>query len=338
MERLKLFDPPLLRGVHLPEVLRSKHLTTGPMVEELRRKLGVKFKVQPDQVVLGSSATACGFALLDWIHDRLMPYGSGGIKWAGKATWPLFRHYAQHSGDYCDLGGFETWWGTDIGGLAPEGSPLPTERRNETQFVIHDACHSCAYRPGPADFILFSFYPTKLTSGAEGGAMICENKDHAAKLQQILDCGYPRKEWEEMAKFGRDWDLRQLHLLARKANMTDVQAAFALEGLDHFNANCARAAVAWHKLKWAVCWRSAKLAQNIIEQECPYLFQIRVANVPRAREWFKAKEIPTAWNFPPAKLVTLPCHYMDKETVARLAEAVVNYYKYEQEVDDASNG
>lgn len=327
---VRLFDPPRLFGQYLSEVLQSRHLTTGPLVEKLREALAARFGTSRDKVVLGASATACGCALIDMLQRR---FRALFIDFSGVATWPLFKkHCNQALRPQLDgpMPICVKWW-TDIGGLNFGGRaispPSPADKLNLP--VVVDACHSCYYDPW-VSFTLMSFYPTKLMSGAEGGVVLCADPADASELQEILNCGMPSESWAEMTRFARSWD-HTIHPLARKANMSDVQAAFALEGLQHFARQKMKTRDAWCRLYQEIMDQRPILAEKVLLQREPYLFQILVKDVPRARAWFKEQGMPTAWNFMPAPYVTIPCHNRDPYIVRHVADKVVGYYQFERE-------
>jgi dTDP-4-amino-4,6-dideoxygalactose transaminase len=326
MEALKLFDPPRLRGTYLAGVLRSKHLTTGPGVEALRCALAREFKVTSDRIVLGSSATVCGFVLMEFLKRK---HGDIRIEFGGLATWPLFYRYAYRQGfTSVSLRPEAISWWTDIGGR-PETRTVYTAGKE----VVVDACHSCSYDSSVPwiDFTLMSFYPTKLLAGAEGGLIICEDPQEAMELQQILDCGFDKQSWEDMRHSGRSWDAGAIHPLAVKGNMSDVQAAFGLEALENFDLQKRKTTTAWAALHIAITSKFPELDKKVVKQRDMYLFQIRVKDVERARKWFLEQGLPTAWNFPPARLVTIPCHYTSPPIVERIAGLVIGYYRFERE-------
>jgi hypothetical protein len=335
--QVRLFNPIRHTGRFVEKVLASRHLTTGTMVEKLRNYAVKEFDLEyPEQVVLGSSATSCGFALMDMLKariDRHVKRFSDGARiiWCGEGPWPLFKQYSSRmfgEGEFdIMLPEAQISWWTDIGGQSV-GS---WGKGSNYAYNVHDACHSCRVHPS-SDFTIMSFYPTKFLSGAEGGMVICRDPLLGSELQQILNCGMPSKDWEEMRRFARSWD-HSIHPLARKGNMSDWQAAINIEALEQLSNRKEQIGTAWRKLFRAVTRRRPQLAEKIKIRPTPYLFQIRVEDVRKAREWFKMQGIPTAWNFKPARLVTIPCHYEMPEFVEHIAELVVGYYQWERETN-----
>jgi dTDP-4-amino-4,6-dideoxygalactose transaminase len=103
------------------------------------------------------------------------------------------------------------------------GSRYPLVSNDPGSGVIYDSAH--ALHRGDAskkenDLVCYSFYPTKNLSGAEGGMIATNNRDHAEWLRKA--------RWH--ARVGRTWDY-VIEFPAWKMNMTDIQAAIGIEYL-----------------------------------------------------------------------------------------------------------
>lgn len=288
---MELFQTPRLTGKYLDKVLSSGWYTSGPMGQRLCDKVAafLGMGISPDRVVLASSATAGFQAVL----DSCRAHGAKTVS-ITDATWPGMHQAIQHAGlgraapdGFADIDVY-----TDIGGA----SEIDERDHFPEPVKIHDCCHSWLPAHG-RDFYVMSFYPTKLVPGAEGGVVICPYNDVAEEVAARLYCGL------EPGAAGQGKEPR---FPGRKANMTDVTAALNLEALEVAPYYIKTIGDSWRGLaaeadRRGVIYR----AQNIR----PYLFQAMVApkEVPAIRESLKERGIPSAWNFRPAGLVTLPC-------------------------------
>lgn len=303
--KYKLHDPPRLQGKYLSGVLSSGWLTTGPECMKLREALAKRFCLPASRIVLASSATAAFQGVLDCILGR-----SDYVR-ITEATWPGMRQAVLHAGGECVHGDAEVVVRTDIGGARCDDRPCPAGAR-----YVHDACHS--WLPDPAaDFAIASAYPTKLVPGAEGGVVFCAREEDACTLEAHLYCGLRpggAGEGEEPAVCGR------------KANMTDVAAALNREALEQFDDYAAAIRESWEWLRLEAAKRGVPYRDQPVRR---YLFQVecRPSEVPTFRSRLREVGIPSAWNFRPSGLITLPCgpHVGPKEardileTVSRLS-------------------
>lgn len=295
---MKLHNPPKLKGKYLDKVLASGWYTTGPWNDRLKEKIAEEVSWNERKIVLASSATAAFHAIRDYIDWKLAPEADWYITdctWPGitEVVAPLYRR------DYDDA---EVIVLTDIGGkgtIDPVFSASDVDPGREA-IVVHDVCHS--WMPDrQARFSFASFYPTKLVPGAEGGVIFCQFEEDVERLERLLYCGLKAgggvntvQEWE-----GRGW--------ARKANMTDIQAALNYEALDLSYSYIRQVAARFDML--ATEARSRGLVYRL-QNIRPYLFQLYVGadRIPLIRERLLDRNIPSAWNFPPAGLLTLPIH------------------------------
>jgi dTDP-4-amino-4,6-dideoxygalactose transaminase len=304
---IKLHKPTMLSGKYLERVLESRHLTTGPQVELLRIQLAEYFDVLPWRIALGSSATACFQAYMEVLNrDVKCPIV---VEWRGLATWPLMKKIADRLAPYPMNQLHHTIVvDTDIGGTG-QGRFLPPEEE-----WFHDACHSWTRRKS-TDWTLLSFYPTKLCGGAEGGALIGPNIDRVAEVQRVLNCG--------TIGMGQRPDFTKIHSLGRKANMTDVAAALNREALERLDERKERVNATHRTLVRMFQHLGGKVDRLLLHEVQAYLFQVRVEDVAQALRIAEKWKISAQVNFPPAKLITLPCYpeLSDEEmhSVAHLA-------------------
>lgn len=278
-------------GKYVSTVLTSRHLTTGPQVEGLRRELATYCRVDVEQVVLGSSASGLFQAWLDYMERKWFDLA---ITWEGVSAWPLFWNLVRYrfgAGTAYREGKAVTIH-TDIG-----GAQMPTARHQAE--VFHDACHG--WTVGKlAQFTLLSFYPTKLCSGAEGGALVCKSADAAREIQVLANCG--------LSAAGKSPDFNDMDPRGRKANMTDVAACLNREALEGVNIRKRQIELAWYETHAAYLAHGGDDERVLQQTLQPYLFQVMARDVGAARHVAALAGVASQVNFPPAKYVTLPCY------------------------------
>jgi hypothetical protein len=145
---------------------------------------------------------------------------------------------------------------------------------------------------------------------------VCPDEEIGMEIQRMVCCGIPG--------VGLNPTYRDVHSWGRKAGMTDVAAALNLEALENKakmrrrveDDHCAMRDVLDIVLPPGMIHALVKDDWN-----CPYLFQVRADDVPTARAAFAKKGIPTGWNFPQAKWVTVPFMVSDGDQ-KKVAEAI----------------
>lgn len=308
---IPLFDPPKLTGAFVQDVLESRHLTTGPQVEKLREEIADYWDTKPEQIVLANSATACFQAIYD-----LLAIGQTAFS---APTWPLLPEIAKECAEASDAMAYVK---TDIGGR--NTFPWQAYWNRPGKIRVRDACHTWAVDK-KARFSFASFYPTKPAGGAEGGAMWCESEDEAGALQELVNCGF-KKSINRIQT--RVWDRR---LYGRKSNMTDVAAAVNREAFEWLEVGDSKQDAA-HEAAWKEIEKRG-IGGSFVDQrgKLPYLLQMKVEDVPDAREYFAEQGIATGWHFPPAKLVTLPCYVALKiNEIAYIVERAERYLERDE--------
>lgn len=311
---IKLFKPERLSGKYLDEVLKGGQRTTGPMVERLRTELAARFKWPRAAIALGVSGTACFQAIVDHV-------GSKKIDWHTEATWPLLLDIVERAHEAPFAPSVSVY--TDIGGQCYNETFIREGQRGNV--LIYDCCHG--WEPcRQFDYSFASFYPTKLCGGVEGGVIFCRNEPYGVKLQQLLNCGIrlmsQRPEYDSRDRRGR------------KANMSDVSAALNLEALERLDRR--KAAIgAVHR---SMVQKIAKVSPiELVHHQPwqPYLLQIIVDDVMETRRFFESNGVATGWNFPPAKLVTLPCYpELSSEEIDRIVGVAGMVGEMEKTLDE----
>jgi hypothetical protein len=266
------------------------------MCQRFKEACARHFSISPEHVVLANSATSCFQAILDlW---SALHVGRPTVK-ITEATWPGLHQAISHSG-YWKNSNANIVVKTDIGGARCIDKLTSTPGG----WLVHDACHSWLPISG-VDFAFMSCYPTKLVAGAEGGVMFVQSKDHVHLLERLLYCGLTPGKGGPPVGWGR------------KANMTDVAAALNLEALQGMRDYAKAIEESWYKF-----YHTAYAAGLSVRQATPrpYLLQVSVpaAKIPVVRQRLEKKGIATAWNFPPASLLTLPCWPKMPKSVVQL--------------------
>lgn len=294
---MKLFSGPRLTGKHLSRVFASGWYTSGAENQRVCEHIGGLFDVSVEKVVLFSSATSAFQAICDlWRREGIRDV------MVDVATWPGILQALRHSrlrcnGPYTEVG---VW--TDIGGrrfLTPEPDSIDRCR------CAIDASHSWVYQD--CRFWFASAYPTKLIPAAEGGVVVCREEQDAEQLRLFGYCGL---------RPGGAGNGEKPKVCGRKSNLPDTQAALLLEALELAPAHITKTRDRWcETAEWA-----QELGVPYRDQPVrPYLFQVEVggvrgelddpeATIPLYRALLKEKGIPSAWNFLPAPLLTVPCH------------------------------
>jgi len=279
--KLPLFNTPKLRGKYLDKVLASGHLTAGPMVEELERRL--RERTGAGAVICTSSACAAWEAVL---RVRAPDY-----VWVREDTFPVVHDMVAkfaRGPDTCriiklstSIGGREASWGEGLQWSIARGD-----------WNVEDCCHIGFPRRGDLDLAFTSFYPTKLLAGAEGGALMIFKPAMGwhEELRRMVHCGF--------GGWPRDYLTRTP---GAKLHMTDVNAALNLEALEGFDEYRDRVKEEWLK--------RARTIERVVDVSLqPYLLQVETSREWNRERWERVWKWPiqTAWNFPPNDRLTLP--------------------------------
>ena len=101
--------------------------------------------------------------------------------------------------------------------------------RDDGQHTVWDCAHTCRPKSHRDGISCYSFYPTKVLSGMEGGAFCTDDPEAAAWARLMSRNGISRK--------GSEWDYTYL-LTGYKMPMTNVQASYLiaqLVGMENVN-------------------------------------------------------------------------------------------------------
>lgn len=111
--------------------------------------------------------------------------------------------------------------------------------------VIEDAAHCIegerdGARPGAlGDAACFSFYATKAITCGEGGALVVNDADLAARLRLLRLHGMNKSAADRQREGYQHWDMVEF---GWKYNMDNIQAALLLPQMERMEANCERRA------------------------------------------------------------------------------------------------
>lgn len=298
--KIPLFRPPILTGKYLHRVLRSRWLTAGPWVEKFREACGRQFGVDHRRIHLAARATSCFQAVMDHLQATMAP----DLTYITPSTFPGMHLAIRHAGQrmtHVSGRNVDVAVVTDIGGARLCKEDANAKFSIGTLFV-HDACHSGTEWLGHSpDFTLFSCYPTKPIPGGEGGICICPSREIAEELELRVSSGLS-------TAYGRSPTAPLRPTVAgRETHMTDVQAALNLEALELSNDYMARIEESWNRLA-AAAWNLGVPYRG--QAVRPYLFQVPLDDINKLLHFKRCcgrHGIPTAWNFSPSCMVTLPC-------------------------------
>jgi perosamine synthetase len=95
--------------------------------------------------------------------------------------------------------------------------------------VVQDAAHSCGGL-GYGDMVCLSFHPVKPLASPDGGAVLTNDAEQAARLRALAWCGIDKSTWQRTGK-RYTWDY-SIGEIGYKCHWNDVAAAIGLAQLD----------------------------------------------------------------------------------------------------------
>ena len=128
----------------------------------------------------------------------------------------------------------------DIAGLPADYSSLKKLSKNHALKLISDSAHALGskYRsktmPELADVSVYSFYPTKNVTTAEGGAVASKNKKLIGKVRLLSRHGLSTNAFQRQKSGGWGYDVP---VFGYKANLSDIHAALGIGELKNFEKN-----------------------------------------------------------------------------------------------------
>jgi len=232
-------------------VLRSDFLTQGPAIERFERKVAEQCGAR--YAVAVSNATAALH-----IACLALDLGPGDAAWTSPNTFVASANCARYCGadvDFVDIDPV-TWNMSPVQleqklAVAAEHGRLPKVlvpvhfsgrscdmkaigqlARKYGVAVIEDAAHAIGarYDDGPvgdcrySDCAVFSFHPVKIVTTGEGGVIVTNRADLAARLMRLRSHGITRDANLMSAQDPGPWHYEQIEL-GYNYRMTDIQAA-----------------------------------------------------------------------------------------------------------------
>jgi UDP-4-amino-4,6-dideoxy-N-acetyl-beta-L-altrosamine transaminase len=232
-------------------VLRSDFLTQGPAIERFERKVAEQCGAR--YAVAVSNATAALH-----IACLALDLGPGDAAWTSPNTFVASANCARYCGadvDFVDIDPV-TWNMSPVQlaqklAVAAEHGRLPKVlvpvhfsgrscdmkaigqlARKYGVAVIEDASHAIGarYDDGPvgdcrySDCAVFSFHPVKIVTTGEGGVIVTNRADLAARLMRLRSHGITRDASLMSAQDPGPWHYEQIEL-GYNYRMTDIQAA-----------------------------------------------------------------------------------------------------------------
>ncbi len=238
-------------------VLRSDFLTQGPAIPRFEARVAELCGAR--HAVAVSSATA-------GLHLAGLALGLGPERtlWTSPNTFVASANCARYCGAGVDFVDVEPESGNlsvaalaekleaarrenrlpavivpvDFAGLPCDLAEIATLARQHGVAVVSDAAHSLGamYRGGPvgdgrfADCTVLSFHAVKIATTGEGGVVLTNRDDLAARLRRLRTHGISREPGDFVASPEGPWCYEQLEL-GYHYRMTDIQAALGASQL-----------------------------------------------------------------------------------------------------------
>jgi dTDP-4-amino-4,6-dideoxygalactose transaminase len=262
-----VFGSPVIGEEEIAEVvacLRSGWVGTGPKVQRFEQMLA-EYVGTPEARCLSSCTAALTLAL------RVLGIGPGDEVLVPTMTFVASANAVEHVGatpvlvdaepgtGLIDLDAAEAAIGPATRAIMPvhlAGRPIDMDRLNAVRdrhgvAVIEDAAHAIGAewrgrRIGAhGNVTAFSFYVTKNITTVEGGALVTDDPEIAARVERLALHGLSLGAWARFSDEGfRHYEVVEPGF---KQNMTDVQAALGLHQLPRLDGWIERRAELWER-------------------------------------------------------------------------------------------
>ena len=238
------------------DALQSDFLTCGPLVEKFENSFA-EFVGAKHAVVVCNATAALHLAML------VSEIGPGDRVVTSPNTFLSSANCAAFVGatpDFCDIDpqtytlcpkSLEATWQADTkavvavayAGQSPDMPELARIAREKGAVVIEDACHGTgggfqvdgtSYKQGGhpwADITTLSFHPVKTLTTGEGGILVTDNDDYAAKARLLRTHGMTRDEESFQGDLERGPWYYEMQGLGYNYRITDFQCALGLNQL-----------------------------------------------------------------------------------------------------------
>ena len=262
-----IFGSPMIGDEEIAEVvdsLRSGWVGTGPKVQRFEGMIR-------DYVGAGECrcVSSCTAALI--LALRVLGIGQGDEVLVPAMTFVASANAVEHAGatpvlvdavpgtGLIDLDAAEAAITSRTRAIIPvhhAGRPVEMDRLNALRdrhglLVVEDAAHAIGAewrgrRVGAfGNVAAFSFYVTKNISTIEGGALVTEDVEVAARVERLALHGLSVGAWQRFSDVGfRHYEVVEP---GYKYNMTDVQAAIGLHQLPRLDGWIDRRAELWDR-------------------------------------------------------------------------------------------
>ncbi len=246
--------------------LRSDFLTQGPAVTEFERQFAARVGAK-------HAVAVCNATVALHLAMKVANIGTGDRVVTSPNTFLASANCAAYVGatpDFCDIDPVtycldaaalaRTWHcdtkavvAVDFAGQTPDLPAIAKIARERGALVIEDASHATGGRfhaegrewnvgANPwADIGIFSFHPVKTLTTGEGGMLVTDNDDFAARARKLRSHGVERDEMLfESSDLGAGPWVHEMQELGFNYRLTDLQAALGLSQLKRLDTVLAR--------------------------------------------------------------------------------------------------
>jgi len=228
---MKVIEPAIPENVidYIKIAVDSKQLSQGPLVEKFEIELAKYLGVKPENVVVVSSGTAAlHLAYLLTSQNRLTISASTFISMGNMGK------LANKRLEIIDVN--EKTWVSNTADVSVDlfGNPVLHEPLIEDAAQALGSKRSNGQKCGTLGKIsILSFFENKiLTTGGEGGALVCKERINADMARL-------------MRQHGKDYTMVTHELFGFNYRMTEVQAAFGLAQLPYIDSYVKRKREVW---------------------------------------------------------------------------------------------
>lgn len=262
-----VFGSPMIGEAEIAEVvdsLRSGWIGTGPKVQRFERMLAEYVGVAECRCV-----SSCTAALT--LAMQVLDIGPGDEVLVPAMTFVASANAVEHAGATPVLVDSEPGTGlidltkaeaaitprtkaimpVHLAGRPVDMDRLARVRDDHGLLIIEDAAHALGarWRGRPigafGNLTAFSFYVTKNVTTIEGGALLTEDADLAARVERLALHGLSLGAWQRFSDAGfKHYEVVEPGF---KYNMTDVQAALGLHQLPRLDGWIQRRAELWDR-------------------------------------------------------------------------------------------
>lgn len=269
------------------DVLQSGWLGAGPVVERFEDAISSRVGGRPVVAVATGTAAlhlallTCGIGPGDEVVVPAMTFVASPQAVVACGATPVFAdidlrtgHLTPETVEAVCTPRTAAVMPVHYGGQVTDMGPLRELARRLGIRVVEDAAHSFGSMEGDGpcgsrgDVACFSFDPIKPLTCGQGGAVVVEDHDHAARVLRTSDLGIVR------SVPGGPYRVDGFGLRYR---MSDLNAAIGLSQLERFEANVRRRREIWRRYRAAFAGHERLRAlDHDPERMVPFLFALMV--------------------------------------------------------------